>query len=88
LIELLSRTPVAARVEKALRYLASKGRPGTPIWINTDLDFPAVGAENKDEFATYLVHLDREEGMIRALVPCGPRRMFGATSPRFAVGSI
>ncbi len=66
LIELHRRTTVAVRVDKALRYLASKGRPGTPIWINTDLDFPAVGAENKDEFGTYLVHLDREEGMIRA----------------------
>lgn len=66
LIELHRRTTVAARVDKTLRYLASKGRPGTPIWISTDLDFPAVGAENKAEFGTYLVHLDREEGMIRA----------------------
>jgi hypothetical protein len=66
LIELHRRTTVASRVDKALRYLASKGRPGTPIWINTDLDFPAVGAVDKDEFGTYLVHLDREEGMIRA----------------------
>jgi hypothetical protein len=66
LIELHRRTPVAARVDKALRYLASKGRPGTQIWINADLDFPVAGAENKDEFLTYLVHLDLEEGMIRA----------------------
>jgi hypothetical protein len=66
LSELHRRTTVPARVDKALRYLASKGRPGTPIWINIDLDFPAVGAENKDEFGTYLVHLDLEEGLIRA----------------------
>jgi hypothetical protein len=66
LVELHRRTTVAARVDKALRYLASKGRPGTPIRINTDLDSPAVGAEDKHEFGTYLVHLDREEGMIRA----------------------
>jgi len=66
LIEFHRRTTVPARVDKALRYLASKGRPGTLIWINTDLDFPAAGAEDKAEFGTYLVHLDREEGMIRA----------------------
>jgi hypothetical protein len=59
--ELHRRTTVPARVDKALRYLASKGRPGTPIWINIDLDFPAVGAEDKDEFGGLTVDQIRIE---------------------------
>ena len=49
------RTSVSERVDKALRYLASKGRPGKEIWINMGLDYPVADAENQHEFHSYLV---------------------------------